>query len=939
MSIRTTYLTIAALAIISVFSAHAQKGSFLVNNHIRETGHTEGISFQISSDSRGLLSMANTLGVYQYDGKVWDFYPTPSAALSIATDDDNQIYVGCINGFGTINWRDYNIHYISLHESDSTSQLFYQTEHFQSKVYFLSEKMLYVYDPESKKVIGKIEDNFLNLYKLGDKLYVNTEEKVFQIDEAVLKEVNGANIDNKIARVITNAKNKSVALGFDGYLYEINDGEFDTLKSNTLLDDYGISAIDINFVNEEIIICSTLDYGCVFINLNDPEYLEILDNSMGLPDNEIYATHVDKEGGVWVSHEYGLSRVLPSFPAKSYSHLPGLQGNLLAVNRYHNKLWLSTSSGVFFIDKDTTFANKVYYVAQKVNTAKKKKPVEQRVVQPVQEESKEDDKKAIRLGKLFKNKKKNQEDEDKSSEKKQEDDKKDKKPGFLKKIFSKVDDIVSGDAITLIKGKPKSNVRYVRRVKQIPVDIRYKYTKVPGSSGKCKDLIVFDDHLLAASTSGLIEIEDSAHIVIDEPISAVQILNNEEHRILVSTYDHEVKLFEVHDEVWIEVATLDPDDVILDIYQDDAGEIWMAGSSKIMDVHLEGDELQVRKEYPIDNHRFDDILMSHVKDTTFFINTQGYFYMDNKSDQLVAYDRWKDKLGLPVSYFKDALGFIWIYNGKDWYEISKFGDIKKHKYFSIFPKLRRITYDKETDKYWLITSDNDLLAYDHKAEHIDSLAHPLFLKTIRASDGILKKRDKLNIKYDNTFLSFEMSKPDYLGLLDTEFKYKLAGMNDNWSNWSSNQKIDFSYLPPGDYELFVQSRDSFGNVENAESIKFKVATPYWQQPWFYLMQIVIFGGLVVFTSRLSQEKKSNRIIKAGLSVLTLIVIIEFCQSAMGSLIDLKSTPVIDFLIDVSTALLVFPLEMLLRHIMLERDPNKKKKVVEEASTEPVTSEA
>ncbi len=911
--------------------AAAQKGSFLVNNHIRETGHSEGINFEIISDNNGLLSLANNLGVFQYDGKIWDYYHTPSAALSLAADSSNQLFVGCINGFGVINWKDYNIHYTPIYETDSTSELFYQTQFYNGKIYFLSDKSFFIYDPTQSKVVKAHHDNFLNLFKLDGAMYVNTEEALYKVNNLDLNQVEQFNGYSRIARVISN-KEYDLALGFDGFIYEIKPDTLEPIAINQSFNEIGISAIDIKWVNEEIVMCSTLDYGCVFINIKDPEYLEILDNSRGLPDNEIYAAHVDKEQGVWVSHEYGLSRILPSFPAKSYSHLPGLQGNLLAVNRFHDKLWLSTSSGVYFVDKDTTFAHKVYYVAQRINRPTKKAPTRSNTTQTTKVSSQEDDKKNKKgkFGRLFgKNK-------DTDQTKSGDDDP--NKPGFFKKIKLKVDDLIaSGQEVVKVKKKPENNVRYIRRTKKIPLDVTYKYSKVPGSSGKCKELIIFEDHLLAASTSGLFEIDDSAHVVVDEPISAIQILDDETHRIILSTYDHSVKLYEVHDDVWIEIAILDPDDVILDIFQDKDGDIWLAGSSKVMKIHVT-DEIEILSEYPIDNHRFDDILMTNIKDTTFFINTQGYYFFDKKNDKLKPYKKWETKLDLPVNYFKDALNFTWIYNGKQWYEISEYGDIKAHKYFGIFPNLRKITYDAQLDKYWLITSDNDLLAYDHNAELIDSLSHPLFLKKIRATDGVLPQGKKLSIKYDNTFLSFEMSKPDYLGLLNTEYKYKLEGINDHWSDWTSNSQIDFSYLPPGDYTLFVQSRDSFGNIEEAESISFKVATPYWQLPWFYALQIFIFGGLVVISSRLNQTRKFNRILKSALSILTLILIIEFCQSAMASYVDIKSTPVIDFLIDVGTALLVFPLESFLRHLMM----GKKETASTEQSTEydqPATSEA
>ena len=107
----------------------------------------------------------------------------------------------------------------------------------------------------------------------------------------------------------------------------------------------------------------------------------------------------------------------------------------------------------------------------------------------------------------------------------------------------------------------------------------------------------------------------------------------------------------------------------------------------------------------------------------------------------------------------------------------------------------------------------------------------------------------------------------------------------------------------------------FGRLEEASLLDFSVKSPYWQRPWFYALQIIFFGALVIVSSRLNQSKTQNRLISGGLSVLTLILIIEFIQSAVGSFLNVQSTPVVDFLIDAFVALLIFPLEKFLREFL------------------------
>lgn len=934
---REISLLLAAFVVCIFFplASYSQQGSFIIDDHYRTSDHSDGIHFEIISDNNGLISAAHNQGIYQYDGTIWDYYHTPTAAISLANDSENTLYVGCVNGFGKLDWVDFKVEYIPLYESDSTPELFFQTASLADEVFFLSEKSMFIYNISEGKTTKSFKDKFLNFFVLDNAVYVNTEDRTYLISNDELQPVELSNDNIRVARVIPQKGGKSfIILDFEGKIYRYEGRQFTPFVINEKVDELALAITDVQMINDTLLAASTLDEGCAFLNIKSND-IELLDHSKGLADNEIFAIHTDVGGGLWVSHEHGLSRILASFPARSYSHLPGIRGNLLSVQRTEKQLWLTSSAGIFYFDQDTAYRNKVYYIVRDVNkpaakVSKKQRKGSSRKRVKVNESAKEaaseevlskgqSKKKKGFFNRLLKKKKSKLEEQTTTQQPpKQEDQKKNQKPGFLKKIFSKKDELTNGDNTTdKVSGKLQKDKIYIRKTRKIPIGITYQYSKVHGSAGKTKELIKFNDKLLAISTSGLFEVyDDSAHLVIDEPIDeAIHLKGTND--ILVLTYDQRIKLFELSEDIWIEKSVFDPNDIIKDIYQDEEGNIWLAGSSEIFKVMVEAGEVLVKNEYKIDNYRFDNILMTSINDTTFFINTQGYFFLDKSVDKLMPYKSWMDKIGRPNNYFKDSHNFLWIYNGKTWFEISEIGSVVTHPYFGLFPGLRMITYDQVLDKYWLITGKNQLLAFDHTAESIDSTLHPLFLKKIKALNGVLESGGKLMINYDNTYLSFEMSKPDYLGLLNTEYKYKLDGMNSNWSEWSNASKIDFSFLQPGNYTLYVQSRDSFGNIESADPISFTVRTPYWQTPWFYALQVLVFGSLVVLSSRLNQPSTRNRILKSALTILTLVLIIEFLQSAIAAYVDIKSTPVVDFLIDVGTALMVFPVERFLRNIMME----------------------
>jgi len=110
----------------------------------------------------------------------------------------------------------------------------------------------------------------------------------------------------------------------------------------------------------------------------------------------------------------------------------------------------------------------------------------------------------------------------------------------------------------------------------------------------------------------------------------------------------------------------------------------------------------------------------------------------------------------------------------------------------------------------------------------------------------------------------------------------------------------------------VQTRDLMGKISAAEEITLEVEPPYWRQSWFYLVEVIFFASLVFLSIRLSAGNTKYRLISQLLSMLTVIMIIQLVQAAVNAQVSIKTSPVIDFFIQVGIALLVLPFENYLR---------------------------
>ena len=84
----------------------------------------------------------------------------------------------------------------------------------------------------------------------------------------------------------------------------------------------------------------------------------------------------------------------------------------------------------------------------------------------------------------------------------------------------------------------------------------------------------------------------------------------------------------------------------------------------------------------------------------------------------------------------------------------------------------------------------------------------------------------------------------------TEFRYKLIGFEDEWSDWTQRRHKEYTNLPGGKYRFVVESRNIYGQVGAKTAYPFVVAAPWYATG----AAISLFGALalaiVVLVSRI-----------------------------------------------------------------------------------------
>jgi hypothetical protein len=538
----------------------------------------------------------------------------------------------------------------------------------------------------------------------------------------------------------------------------------------------------------------------------------------------------DRNEGVWVAHEYGFTRIATNLPFRSFHLYSGLQGNLLCVQSFQDKIYVGTTLGLFILtqkDPDPTLKGR------------------KRLNRPVQKASTNDDVQSAT--------------------------------------------------------QPLKN---------------FEYQRVNPIEGKVLQLLELEGVLLAYGASGIFEVNgQTAKSILKEPVRNVY-LSAGLKQVLVSTLSGQVRTFIPAKEGWKETHLLDQvKNRVSQVFEDKLENIWLCGSTLIYKLETVDNEIADILEYPIQNPTQDETLGLAFGSEVYVVSS-GQFKRFNGS----GFDKY-DSLSGGRRYFVSA-GNFWFNDGNKWRTVDRKLQSMKLAWLGIFPSLRFLAPDNKGESLWAITSKNELYKFNNEQADSSEILYPLFLREVKGNEIKLTKH--VEIDQSEGAFTFKFISPDFIGAHATQYRYLVKGLNNKqWSSWStSNNVINFSFLPAGAYQLAVQSKNALGVESGVEQVAFQVVPPYWKRWWFYALEFVVFSFLVSLSIRLARSNTRYRYVSQILTILTVIMLIQFIQTTINSLISVKSSPVMDFFIQVSIALLVFPVEIVARNTMQKVVHNK-----------------
>jgi len=271
--------------------------------------------------------------------------------------------------------------------------------------------------------------------------------------------------------------------------------------------------------------------------------------------------------------------------------------------------------------------------------------------------------------------------------------------------------------------------------------------------------------------------------------------------------------------------------------------------------------------------------ITKYQESILYCNKNGIYSYDEKASEFIKNDELS-KLIEGDNYLSGKLVYeesrnrLWLFNKKNilFVDPGILSDKLKVNNIPIPYELRnsKVGYENvlniDADQYLIGASDGYLvlnlnkLNLNPKQVNINNIS----FSSLHNNFVQLKIGEPAALENKNNNILFKYSVTDYDRYSNTNYKYRLIGMYNNWSNWSSKSEVRFENLPYGDYTFQVKAH--FGGIEskNIASYDFTIKKPWYLKPLaitFYIIFLLLFLFFIQYLNSRYYKKQKQKLLE------------------------------------------------------------------------------
>ncbi len=800
----------------------------------------------ISQDNYGIMLFLNSKSVIFFDGKTEKELYIDNIPNTLKKDKNlNQFYIACKEGFGLLKKLE-NGEYTYKSISDiNTIDNFTKLLVSENKVWFISKHKIVSINPKNVND-NKIEyfnrkKNITGAFIFKDKLYFSQYNKgLFVLEKDTSKIVISDSLFKKAEIIFSVTNKKKVILGLsNNKIYSFNGKSYSLVKTSS--EEYITESIisgGLNY-NEDKFVVLTLNGGAIVINKKTGKTTNTINYRTGLPDDEIFCAKTLKNGSLWLSHDYGISRVAFDIPVSSYEY-PGLQGKINTFKVFDSTLYVATGEGLFKLAEIQSFEEVEVATKKKVksriksrlknnSTSPSKKYTEKDnyITEDDIEADKEEQGGFFSRWKKRKSKKKKEEQE---QELNKENNNNNKKDVTQKKKTQK----------WTYKTVYKDVVEY-QKIYELQ-SIKYSYKQIEGINSKCKQLVVFSNGLLIASNSGLYYIKNNEVKNIIKNIYVYNISENTNDKsVYIATSSGIFKIINTNKGIFAKkfISETFKNIKLKNVFKENDTTIWCNTFNIIYKFKINKSKVVTSQKYIINNEQIENLKIITEKDTVLFFTSNNVFYYNYKEDKVLPKKDYNYFYRNSDNLFSITdTSLVLISNKSITLSINTNENLSHLKYAWLFNNIEKI-YTDDDNNIWVLTADN----YIYKISEVtnnDKENFKIAIKQINDNSGnSYNNSENLQLKSNYNSLIVELSSPYYIKKDFIKYSYAIDDNSAERFIEYSGSKIEIPELKIGNHTIYFQAINDLNEKSEILSIKVTIEPPFWQTTAFIVISFFI----------------------------------------------------------------------------------------------------
>lgn len=321
-------------------------------------------NWSVVQDQRGVMYFGNNDGVLTYDGVSWRLIKIPGVG-PLAIDSTGTVYVGLDNDIGYLK-PDVtgNLQFHSLlpeiPEEHREINICYRIFTLGGQVIYQTADRIYLYNGRIFQVIAT-KTRFHFSFLVNNRFYVaeaGTGLLVLQGNSLQNFMISEQFDGYDIIAVLPYKKDELLIVSDQQGILIYNREKAGLQKSplfgkvnDFILQHQPYCAIQAG--NGDYLI-GTVSSGIV---VADPKgnIRQVYNKKTGLLDNSVYQLYIDRNDQLWAALDNGISLVQYNLPFYQYDERSGINGSVMCIRNFNDRLYVGTSQQVFISGSDGTF--------------------------------------------------------------------------------------------------------------------------------------------------------------------------------------------------------------------------------------------------------------------------------------------------------------------------------------------------------------------------------------------------------------------------------------------------------------------------------------------------------------------------------------------------------------------------------------------------------